>query len=689
MSLGTGSVYYAKPRLRNTVPRGIALRLCAFVGNSSPFSEERTRVSKSISPKKRKGTKNSFATNHMKITRRRFIAASTLTAATCLLPNKLRANQQKTQSGIKSLAAYDRQAQALLAQMTLEEKIGQMVQAEHSALEDPADIEKYFLGSLLAGGSSDPKAGNSLANWTDLYDSLQSRTANTRLRIPILFGIDAVHGHSNVLNAVIFPHNVGLGCTRNSALVEQATRVTAAEVKASGINWTFAPCVTVPRDERWGRTYEGFGEAPELAHMLGEAAVRGLQGNDLSNPLSVVACAKHFIGDGGTTFGTGKSFGDPKNQILDRGDVKLSEQELLTIHMQGYVGAIKAGVATIMPSYSSWNGVKCSGSKRLLTEILKQQLGFDGFLISDYNAIDEMTGDYKLQIETSVNAGMDMFMVPKRYRELYSLLLELVNEKRIATTRIDDAARRILRVKFATGLMDKDRSPLADRKLQKSFGSPEHRQVARECVRQSLVLLKNDKRVLPLAKTRAHLHVAGKSADDIGNQCGGWTIDWQGRSGNTTPGGTTILKAIQDTAAAGTKVTFSKDGSGAEDADLCIVVIGETPYAEYLGDRTGLHLPAEDVALVEKLKSANVPIVAVLISGRPLIINDVLDKCDAFIAAWLPGTEGQGIADVLFGAYKPTGKLSHSWPRSMDQIPINVGDSNYDPLFKYGFGLTY
>jgi len=624
----------------------------------------------------------------MKINRRRFIETATVTAAACLLPKSIFPTNGQG-STIRPLSVHDPEAEALLARMTLAEKIGQMVQAEQSALKDDSDIETYFLGSLLSGGSSDPKTGNGLIDWTDLYDSLQTRTRNTRLGIPILFGIDAVHGHSNLLNAVIFPHNVGLGCTRNATLVERAARVTAEEVRASGINWTFAPCVTVPRDDRWGRAYEGFGEAPELARMLGEAAVRGLQGNDLSSPLSVLACAKHFVGDGGTAFGTGKRLARSNTQILDRGDVKLNERELRNIHMQGYVSAIKAGVGTIMPSYSSWNGVHCSGSKRLLTEILKQELGFEGFLISDYDAIDEMPGDYKTQIETSVNAGMDMFMVPKKYRELYTLLFELVTEKRVPISRIDDAVKRILRVKFATGLMDKDRSPLADRRLHQSFGSPAHRQVARECVRQSLVLLKNEKRTLPISKRIGRIHVAGENADDIGNQCGGWTIDWQGKSGNTTTGGTTILRAIQQTVSQSTRVTFSRDGSGAEGSDLCVVVLGETPYAEMLGDRKDLHLAPEDVAVVEKLKQANIPIAVVLYSGRPMIINDVLDKCDAFLAAWLPGTEGQGITDVLFGDHKPSGKLSCSWPRSMDQIPINVGDQNYDPLFQYGFGMTY
>lgn len=591
----------------------------------------------------------------------------------------------------KSLSSYDGKVNDLLSKMTLEEKIGQMTQAEQDALKDVSDIETYFLGSVLSGGNSDPKEGNSLKAWTDMYDRYQSHALKTRLGIPILYGVDAVHGHNNVLGAVIFPHNIGLGCTRNAKLVERAARITAEEVRATGINWAFAPCVAVPRDERWGRTYEGFGEMPELARTLGEAAVRGFQGNDLSNPLSVLACAKHFAGDGGTTYGTGilKGPNTTERWPMDQGDTRLSEQELKEIHIQGYIPAIKAGVGSIMPSYNSWNGVKASGSKRLMTEILKQEMGFEGFLISDYNALEQLPGDSKSQIELSINAGMDMVMVPQRYREFFNNLRDLVKEGRVPMSRIDDAVRRILRVKFALGLMDKNRNHLADRSLQKSFGSAEHRQVARECVRESLVLLKNDKKALPVSKGLTRVHVAGKNADDIGNQCGGWTIAWQGQSGDMMPGGTTILKAIQDTVSKKTKVTFSKDGTGAEGADVGIVVIGETPYAEMMGDRHDLSLDKEDIAAIENMKKAGIKVVAVLVSGRPMIIDKALDKCDAFVAAWLPGTEGQGVADVLFGDYKPTGKLSFSWPRSMAQIPINFGDANYDPLFKYGFGLGY
>lgn len=629
-----------------------------------------------------------------KTSRRTFLEASALAAGLSMFSRSAAcsskvatANQFSPRQ--KPLVAYDGKARQLLATMTLEEKIGQMTQAEQSALEDVSDIEKYFLGSLLSGGSSDPKAGNSLSAWTDMYDSYQSRALKTRLAIPILYGIDAVHGHNNVLGAVVFPHNIGLGCTRNARLVENAARITAEEVRASGINWTFAPCVAVPRDERWGRTYEGFSESPELAGTLGEAAVRGYQRNDLGHPLSVLACAKHFVGDGGTSFGTASFLNPSSKSLLDQGDTRVSETELRKIHMQSYLGAIKAGVGSIMPTYSSWNGVKVSGSKRLLTEILKHELGFEGFLISDYRAIRQITKDFKSAIEISINAGMDMAMEPTEYRQFFSLLRELVMEGRVPMTRIDDAVTRILRVKFAMGLLDRSKSRLADRRLHKTFGSSGHRHIARECVRQSLVLLKNDNKTLPLSKRLARIHVGGKSADDIGIQCGGWTIDWQGKSGDVTTGGTTILKAIQRSVSPATKVTFSQDGTGARGADVGIVVIGETPYAEGTGDKEDLSLSLADLTAISQMKDAGIPIVAVLLSGRPMIINEAMEKCDSFIAAWLPGTEGLGVTDVLFGMYRPTGKLSFTWPRSMQQIPINLGDANYDPLFKYGFGLTF
>ncbi len=583
----------------------------------------------------------------------------------------------------RRLSSFDPQIRPLLARMTLEEKIGQMTQPDQEFIKDPSDIEKYFVGSILSGGGSDPKEGNSLAAWTDMYDRVQQHTQNTRLKIPLLYGVDAVHGHNNVLGAVIFPHNIGLGAARNAALVEKVERITAEEVRATGIQWAFAPCVAVPQDERWGRTYEGFSEDPRLVRDLAAAAVRGFQGSDLGSPLSVLACAKHYIGDGGTAWGSAR-----RGMGIDQGDTRVDEATLRRIHLQGYISAVKAGVGSIMPSYSSWNGVKCSASKQLLTDVLKLELGFEGFLISDYNAIDQIDPDYKKATEISINAGMDMAMVPNRYRQFFETLKQLVEEGRVPVTRIDDAVTRILRVKFAMGLMDSKRSPLADRSLQKSFGSMEHRQVAREAVRQSLVLLKNQNKVLPLKKTATRIVVAGKSADNLGNQCGGWTIDWQGKTGEVTSGGTTVLAAIRKALGRTAEVAFAKDGVGGAGATVGIAVIGELPYAEMNGDRADLALAQEDVDVVSNLKASGIPVVVILISGRPMIIDKVLDRADAFIAAWLPGTEGEGITDVLFGDYKPVGKLPFSWPRSMNQIPINVGDKNYNPLFPFGYGLS-
>jgi beta-glucosidase len=562
------------------------------------------------------------------------------------------------------LSSFDAKAKTLLAQMTLDEKIGQMTQADQMFLKDPSDVETYFLGSILSGGDSDPKAGNSRGAWTDLAATIQGHATKTRLKIPLLYGVDAVHGHNNVLGAVIFPHNIGLGATRNAALVEQIGRITAEEVRATGIQWVFAPCVTVPQDIRWGRTYEGFSEDPKLVAELGAASVRGLQGNGLGDPHGVLACAKHYVGDGGTTFGTG-GFG--KN-ILDQGDMRVDETTLRRIHLQGYLTTVPAGVGTIMPSYNSWNGVKVSGSKHLLTEVLKQEIGFEGFLISDYNAVDQITKDYKTAIGISINAGMDMVMVPEHYREFIKDLKELVNEGTVPMSRIDEAVTRILRVKFAMGLENPrfqsgggtSLNPPTDQSRY-SFGTSEHRAVARQAVRESLVLLKNENHTLPLQKS-ARINVTGKNADDIGNQCGGWTITWQGKSGATTPGGTTILAALRKTGI----VT-------AEKADVGVVVIGETPYAEGLGDRKELALDPADIAAVRKMKSTGVKVVVIVISGRPLVLDPILDQADAIIAAWLPGTEGDGITDVLFGSYKPNGKLSFTWPSQ----------------FKYGYGLTY
>lgn len=615
------------------------------------------------------------------------LLAAVLTALSCATPEpKVEGLGFTPPPGGQPLTAYDPQIDQLLPRMTLAEKIGQMTQADQQFLKDPSDIETLFLGSILSGGDSDPREGNSFEAWRDMVERYRQHALKTRLAIPLLYGVDAVHGHNNVLGAVIFPHNVGLGATRNPELVAQIGRVTAVEMRATGIHWTFAPCVTVPRDDRWGRAYEGFSEDPELVKVLGEAAVRGLQGEDLSHPLSVLACSKHYLGDGGTTWGTGTvARPDGSRYPLERGDTRVDEPTLRRLHLPGYVSTIAAGVGTIMPSYSSWNGTKLSGHKYLLTDLLKGELGFQGFLISDYNAIDELPGSYRDQVKLSVNAGMDMMMVPQRYREFIETLTSLVEAGEVPMERIDDAVRRILRVKFAMGLFSE--TPQADRSLAEKFGSPEHRAVAREAVRQSVVLLKNEG-VLPLSKTARRIHVAGRGADDLGMQCGGWTIKWQGELGRVTEG-TTILEAVRQAVGSGTEVSYSADGSGASGADLAVVVVGEEPYAEFLGDREDLSLKPEDIAAVEKVKATGVRTIVVLLSGRPLILEPILNQADAIVAAWLPGSEGQGVTDVLFGDYKPTGKLPMSWPRSMDQIPVNVGDEPYQPLYPCGYGLSY
>ncbi|HEX2866371.1 MAG TPA: glycoside hydrolase family 3 N-terminal domain-containing protein [Ignavibacteriales bacterium] len=565
----------------------------------------------------------------------------------------------------------DEKVEKLISEMTLDEKIGQMTQAERASI-TPDEVSRYFVGSILSGGGSAPQ-DDSPTGWANMYDSFQAGALKTRLKIPILYGIDAVHGHNNVKGAVIFPHNIGLGCTRNPSLVEKAAKVTAEEVAATGIDWTFSPCIAVVRNERWGRTYEGFGETPELSSMMSEAAVKGFQGSSFDSPASILACAKHFVGDGGTSDGH------------DQGNTVVDEETLRKIHLPGYISAIKAGVGSIMVSFSSWNGQKMHSHKYLLTDVLKKELGFKGFLVSDWLGIEQLPGDYKTQVETAINAGLDMAMEPGNWKQFIAAVKDLVNTGRIPMARIDDAVRRILKVKYDMGLFE---HPYTDRSLLALVGSDAHREVARQCVRESMVLLKNQNNLLPLSKNAKNVIVAGKNADDLGAQCGGWTISWQGQKGNITQG-TTVLQAVKKAVSSNTKVTYSSDGTGAAGADYAIAVIGEGPYAEGQGDRTDLRLSTDDIKVITNLKNAGIPVVTVLISGRPMIISDIIDKTDAFMAAWLPGTEGQGVADILFGDYKPTGKLSHSWPASMSQIPVNAGDQVYAPLFEYGFGLSY
>jgi beta-glucosidase len=572
---------------------------------------------------------------------------------------------------LDSTATVEERVEDLLGRMTLDEKLGQMIQGERGSLDILNDISTYHLGSILSGGGSTPYP-NTPETWANMYDSLQGRALSTRLGIPIIYGIDAVHGHNNAYGAVIFPHNIGLGCTRDSVLVEKVGRITAIEVNGTGLDWTFAPCIAVARNERWGRTYESFGETPELAEMMGSAIVRGFQGDTIASSSSILACAKHYVADGGTTDG------------VNTGNAEIDEETLRAIHLAGYVKAVENNVKTVMISYSSWNGVKCHGNNYLINTLLKGELGFEGFVVSDWNGIDLLSSSYSESIERAINAGIDMAMSPYNYIGFYTTLKNLVEHGDIDTSRINDAVRRILRVKFKMGLFER---PYANRSFLDSLGTEAHRAVAREAVRKSLVLLKKKDGILPLPKENVHIFVAGVHADNLGYQCGGWTIYWGGGSGDITLG-TTILEAMRE-AAPLAEITYSSAGELTDTtADVAVVVIGEYPYAEGVGDKSDLRLSISTINLIRNLKNANLPVIVILISGRPLIIDAIIPYTDAFIAAWLPGTEGRGITDVLFGDYNPSGRLSSSWPRVMKDIPINFGDSVYDPLFAYGYGIT-
>ncbi|MBE3100818.1 MAG: glycoside hydrolase family 3 C-terminal domain-containing protein [Firmicutes bacterium] len=572
-------------------------------------------------------------------------------------------------------ASIEDRVEDLLSLMTLEEKIGQMTQVERMYITN-GDIAEYVIGSVLSGGGSTPY-NNTPEGWADMYDSFQKDALSTRLGIPIIYGVDAVHGHNNLFGATIFPHNIGLGATRDPELVKLIAQITAIETAATGVDWTFGPCITVPQDERWGRTYEGFSEDPELVAELGKAAIEGYQGADLSDDNTILACAKHFVGDGGTVGGA------------DRGNTICSEEYLREAYLYPYLSALEVPVGSIMVSFSSWNGVKMHSNLYLINDVLKEELGFEGFVVSDWagiNDIDGVSGISEMDIQEGINAGIDMVMVPDDYLGFINMLTELVNEGKVSEARIDDAVRRILTVKFELGLFE---NPYADRSYIDTVGSEEHREIARKAVRESLVLLKNEGSLLPLSKDLDSIVVAGGRADDIGSQCGGWTITWQGAVGEITEG-TSILDAIKDTVSKDTIVTYSADGSEIpSDADVAIVVIGEKPYAEYEGDDKDLLLSTNDIATINNVLDAGIPVAVILISGRPMIITSEIDKWDALIAAWLPGTEGQGVADVIFGDYAPTGKLSYTWPRSIEQLPINDTDGSKGSLFPFGFGLTY
>jgi len=562
----------------------------------------------------------------------------------------------------------------LLGRMTLDEKLGQMTQAERQAA-SPTDVRDNRLGSILSGGGSAPSPNNA-TSWANMYDAYQNAAAQSRLGIPIIYGVDAVHGHNNVVGATIFPHNIGLGATRNPTLVQQVGRATAEEVSGTGIDWDFSPCVCVARNDRWGRTYESFSEDPNVVSSM-TTYVTGLQGSSLNGSASVLATAKHYVGDGGTTGG------------VDQGNTQLSEADLRAIHLPPFRAAVQRGVGSVMISYNSWNGVKMHGQSFLINTVLKGELGFSGFVVSDWNGIDQIDGQpgfTAAEVRTAINAGIDMVMVPFEWRNFISTLRTEVQAGRVSMSRIDDANRRILTKKFELGLFER---PLTDRSWTSSVGSSAHRSLARQAVRESQVLLKNRFGVLPLPKTAPKYFVAGNNADNIGHQSGGWTISWQGGSGAVTPG-TSILAGIRAAVSPGTTVTYSPEGTGIDGTyKAAIAVVGETPYAEGAGDRPGgMGLSSADLTTLSRLRASGVPVVVVLVSGRPLDIAAELGNWDALVAAWLPGTEGRGVADVLFGDHNPTGTLPMTWMQSASQQPINAGDGKA-PLFPLGAGERF
>ncbi|MGW7679441.1 glycoside hydrolase family 3 N-terminal domain-containing protein [Kribbella sp. NPDC054772] len=574
----------------------------------------------------------------------------------------------------------------LLARMNLAEKVGQMTQAERNALRSRSDIASYALGSLLSGGGSVPTP-NTPAAWAAMTDTFQLNAQATRLQIPLIYGVDAVHGHNNVVGATILPHNIAIGATRDPDLARRTGEVTATEVRATGIPWDFAPCVCVVRDDRWGRAYEGYGEDPALVQSMA-TVITGLQGkpdgSQLASNNHVLATAKHFVGDGGTTYGTSTT-GSYK---IDQGITQVTREQLETLHLAPFQTAVDLGIGTVMPSYSSVaiDGaapVKMHGNGELINGVLKQRMGFDGFVISDWQAIDQLPGDYASDIRTSVNAGLDMIMVPTNYQGFTQGLTDEVTAGRIPMTRIDDAVRRILTEKFKLGLFE---HPYADTTNIPTIGSAAHRAVGREAAAKSQVLLKNDGNLLPLAST-AKVYVAGSNANDLGNQMGGWSISWQGGSGATTTG-TTILDGIKQVVPS---ATFSADASAPMAGhDVGVVVVGERPYAEGIGDVGNGHdlrLSDADQAAVDKVCGA-MKCVVLIVSGRPQVIADQLGEINALVASWLPGTEGAGVADVLFGKRPFSGRLPVSWPRAEDQQPLNVGDANYNPQYPFGWGLS-
>lgn len=602
------------------------------------------------------------------------------------------------QSAVKKDPAVEARIAELLSRMTLEEKIGQLVQPEIKHV-TPDDVKTYHLGSVLNGGGSTPGSNKyaPLEDWVALADSFYNAsvdTSNGRLGIPIMWGTDAVHGLGNVVGATLFPHNIALGATHNPALLKEIGRVTAVEIAVTGLDWDFSPTVAVARDDRWGRTYESWSEDPEIVGAFAGKMVEGLQGDGgsetfLSNQ-HVIATAKHYIGDGGTLNG------------VDRGPTQGDEKELRDIHGAGYFSALESGVQAVMASFTSWGKMPMHGHRYLLTDVLKGQMGFDGLVVGDWNGHSFIPGCTVVDCPASLMAGLDVYMVPEgNWRELYRNLLAQAKSGVITAERLDDAVSRVLRVKIRAGLFEKgapSSRPLAGKK--ELLGAPEHRAVARQAVRESLVLLKNKNHLLPLAPNQTIL-VAGDGADNIGKQAGGWSVTWQG-TGNVNsdfPGATSIFGGIDAAVrAAGGTAILSPDGSFSEKPDVAIVVFGEDPYAEMQGDVGMLaYKPRNpsDWELLKRLRSQGIPVVSLFITGRPLWVNRELNASDAFVVIWQPGTEGNGVADVIFRtaegeiAHDMKGRLSFSWPKHPDQTPLNRGDANYDPLFPYGYGMAY
>ncbi|HEY2479771.1 MAG TPA: glycoside hydrolase family 3 N-terminal domain-containing protein [Solirubrobacterales bacterium] len=598
----------------------------------------------------------------------------------------------------------------LLSRMTPAEKVGQMTQAERAPLEtEPQQIAELGIGSVLSGGGSVPEP-NTPEAWANMVDKFQQAALETRLHIPIIYGEDSVHGDGNLYGATVFPHNIGLGATRDPKLVEEVEHVTAEETRATGPQWVFAPCICAARDDRWGRTYESFGESPELVEEM-ETAIRGFQGppGHLDEPDHVLATAKHFAGDGDTVYGTSTN-GEYK---IDQGVAEANRQEFFEDALRQYVPAVrKYDVGTVMPSYSSidWtedglgNPIKMHAEGNLLTGFLKEQLGFEGFVISDWEGIHQLPGTFKEQIHTAVMAGVDMFMEPFDYAEFVKDLTEEVEAGEVPESRIDDAVSRILKEKFELGLFE---HPMTDRSGISEIGDAAHRAVARRAVEESQVLLKNAEAALPI-HPGGDVYVAGSNADNIGNQAGGWTLTWQGGSNNPTPiPGTTILEGIEGANQGGT-VTFSEDASAPVPAGATgVVVVGETPYSEGYGDVGGpqwgfdpgdegklrppktMEFSTADREAIDKVCAEAAQCVVVIVSGRPMIIEPgQLEEIDGLVEAWLPGSQGEGVADDLFGKTPFTGKLPVSWPKTLEQEPINVGEPNYDPLFPFGYGLS-